>query len=112
MSEIKKDMYDLNYSENFNLVDTQEQVIDISLENTKTGTCTINGTVLDQTGNPVEGATIKLFDSNGVPYMHTLTNSIGKYNFSGLKNNSYAITCVKDKIVLTSPKIYFYKKTK
>ena len=100
-------MYDLNFSENFDIKDTQKQVVDIPLEDTQVGTNTITGIVLDQTGTPVEGATVKLFDSKGVPFMHTITNQQGNYAFSGLKSDSYSITCVKDKVVLTIPQNIF-----
>lgn len=103
MDEIKKDKYDLNYSENIDIANSQEEVVNISLDNTQLGTGIITGTVLDATNTSGEGATIKLFDSKGAPYMHTVTNELGNYTFAGLKSDSYSITCVKDKVVLTVP---------
>lgn len=69
---IKKDLYDLNYSQDFSIDNFQEQNIDIKLENSLPQTATITGEVKDSNNNIVEGATIKLFDSNGKPYLHTI----------------------------------------
>lgn len=99
--EIKKDLYNLNYSNNFDLNGTQEENIDIDLSTADIGTCSVAGIVEDNNGNPVPGCTIKLFDSDGKPFMHTVTNEYGKYTFSNLSAGNYAISCVKEDIVLT-----------
>ena len=107
MDKIKKDYYDLNYSENYLISDNQELNIDIELKNSDAGTSSIVGTVLDDKGLPVEEATIKLFDNAGKPYLHTVTNAKGEYSFNGLKSDSYSITCVKENIILTVPETIF-----
>lgn len=101
--EIKKDMYDLNYSENFDIKDIEEKTVDIDLEDARMGGSTISGVVLDAERNPVENATIKIFDANGEPYLHTQTNERGEYTFSGLKSGQYSLTCVKKDYVITLP---------
>lgn len=101
--KIKKDLYDLNYSDKFQIENYQEQNIDIELEDSQQGSSTITGIVLDNDGVKVDNATIKIFDSNGEPYLHTITDNDGRYTFSGLKSGSYFISCVKDGIVLTVP---------
>lgn len=99
----KKDLYILNFSKNFSISNNEEITMDLSLENSNLGTSSIVGVVLDGQSQPVEGATIKLFDSKGVPYLHTITNALGQYSFDSLLSNSYSISCVKDDIVLTVP---------
>lgn len=98
---VKNDQYDLNFSENFLIKGSQEIIVDLALEQSQADFCSISGNVVDDAGLPVEGATIKLFDSEGNPFLHTVTNSLGNYSFSGLKSGNYSITCVKNDIVLT-----------
>ena len=108
---IKNDLYDLNFSETFDISNAQEQNVDLSLDKSVINSSTITGTVLDSAGVPVEGATIKLFDSFGNPYMHTVTNNLGNYTFSNLNSGTYSITCVKEGIVITvKENIYLQEK--
>lgn len=101
--KIKKDLYDLNFSDKFQIESYQEQNIDIELEDSQQGSSTITGEVVDNDGIKVDNATIKIFDSNGEPFLHTITDNEGRYTFSGLKSGSYFISCVKDGIILTVP---------
>lgn len=112
MADIQKDLYDLNFSENFNITGINEPTIDLELSETSIGSCTVSGTVTDEESLPVGGATIKLFDEKGVPYMHTLTNEDGNYTFSGLKSGNYQISCFKEDIVLTVAESFSYRITK
>ena len=99
----KKDLFDLNYSQNFNIKDNQEQSVDLELIESQPGTSTITGLVLDSEQNPVNNATIKIFDSEGSPFLRTVTDEEGNYTFSGLKSGNYSIACVKENIILTVP---------
>ena len=101
--DIKQDLFNLKYSDNFVLKNNEELNIDLSLDSASVGTSTIVGTVLDELSQPVDGATVKLFDDKGMPYLHTITNSQGQYSFEALKANSYSITCVKEGYVITVP---------
>ena len=101
--DIKQDLFNLKYSDNFVLKNNEELNIDLSLDSASVGTSSIVGTVLDELSQPVEGATIKLFDDKGMPYLHTVTNAQGQYIFDALKVNSYSITCVKEGYVITVP---------
>lgn len=101
--KIKQDLYELNYSDNFNIKNFEEQNIDIELNDSIDLNATITGNVVDTDGKPCDNATIKLFDSDGKPYLHTITDSDGNYSFSGLKSGNYSIACVKENIVLTIP---------
>lgn len=69
---IKKGLYDLNFSENFNIQDNDEQTIDLKLSETLPGNSAIMGSVVDFSSLPVENATVKLFDANGKPFIHTV----------------------------------------
>lgn len=51
------------------------------------------GTVTDGT-NPLPNATVKLFDSLGVPYQHTLTDASGAYSFSDIPAGTYSVGAV------------------
>lgn len=100
---IKKDLLDLNYSENFDIQNNQEQNIDIDWLETQLGSCSVTGSVVDNNDTSVSNATIKIFDSEGNPFLHTITDELGKYTFSNLKSGSYSIACVKENVVLTVP---------
>ena len=101
--DIKQDLFNLKYSDNFVLKNNEELNIDLSLDSASVGTSSIVGTVLDELSQPVDGATVKLFDDKGMPYLHTVTNAQGQYSFEALKANSYSITCVKEGYVITVP---------
>lgn len=98
---IKQDLYDLNYSEHFEIIGSQEADINLDLETTQIGTCAITGTVFDENNQVVPDCTIKLFDNDGKPFMHTVTNALGNYSFNNLNSGNYSITCVKNNIILT-----------
>lgn len=100
---VKKDLYDLKYSENFNIENNQEFDINIELIESQLGSCSITGLVEDSENNPVKNATIKIFDSDGNPYLHTISDDLGKYTFTGLKSGNYSIACVKENVILTVP---------
>ncbi len=104
---IIKDMYDLKYSTQFVNEGIQESQIDLVLETSTVGGSSVTGTVTDPTGNPLDNVTIKLFDKDGVPYLHTLTNELGQYTFADLNSDNYSITAVKDGYVITLPYGFF-----
>ena len=99
----KKYLFDLNYSQNFNIKDNQDQSVDLELIESQPRISTITGLVLDSEQNQVNNATIKIFDSEGSPFLHTVTDEEGNYTFSGLKSGNYSIACVKENIILTVP---------
>lgn len=61
----------------------------------------ITGTVFDEKNQVVPDCTIKLFDNDGKPFLHTVTNALGNYSFNNLNTGNYSITCVKNNIILT-----------
>ncbi len=104
---IIKDMYDLKYSTQFVNEGIQESQIDLVLETSTVGGSSVTGTVVDPSGNPIPNATVKLFDKDGVPYLHTLTNELGQYTFTDLNSDNYSVTVVKDGYVITLPYGFF-----
>lgn len=50
---------------------------------------------------PVADATVKLFDSTGLPYQHTMTDAAGAYTLSGIPAGTYSLAAVKDGYLLS-----------
>ena len=50
---------------------------------------------------PVADATVKLFDSTGLPYQHTMTDATGAYTLSGIPAGTYSLAAVKDGYLLS-----------
>lgn len=95
MADIKLDLLGLQYSENFSISGLQEANIDLNLNPAAQTFSTIYGLVTD-VENPIPNATVKVFDSNGIPYKHTLTDENGNYTISELPAGTYSISAVKD----------------
>ena len=89
MAEIT-DLLSLNYSQSFNIQGMQEADINLSLNPAVTASATVYGTVTDGT-NPLPNATVKLFDSQGVPYRHVLTDTEGAYAFTNVPAGTYTV---------------------
>lgn len=94
MADIKQDLLSLQYSSSFALEGIQEANIDLELPPAALS-ATVYGTVTDGT-QPLADATVKLFDSTGTPYRHTLTDGTGAYSFSGVPAGTYSVAAVKD----------------
>ena len=75
--------------------------MDLQLPPAPTVLATVYGTVTDGT-NPVPGATVKLFDSAGMPYQHTVTDLAGSYTLSGIPAGTYSIGAVSSDSRLSS----------
>lgn len=71
MADITQDLLQLQYSQSFPISGMQEADINLVLPPAPTATATVFGTVTDGT-NPIPDATVKLFDSQGAPYQHTV----------------------------------------
>ena len=74
MADIKQDLFGLEYSADFTLQGIEEADINLNLTPAAPPTATVIGTVTDGT-DPIPNATVKLFDSKGVPYQHTITDA-------------------------------------
>lgn len=93
MADIKQDLLSLNYSTSFSLQGMQEADINLSLTTAAPPAATVYGTVTDGT-NPLPNATVKLFDSQGVPFQHTLTDASGAYTFNNVPAGTYSLGAV------------------
>ena len=95
MAEIKQDLPSLQYSENFQIEGLQEANVDLQLPPAAITLATVTGVVTDGT-DPIADATVKLFDSAGMPYKHTLTDGTGRFTITGIPAGTYSLAAVKD----------------
>lgn len=95
MSEIKQDLLSLQYSAEFQMKGIQEANVDLELPPAPAAASTVYGTVTDGT-NPIANATVKLFDSMGMPYKHTLTDSNGAFSLTDIPAGSYSIAAAAE----------------
>ena len=76
-----RDRYLLQRSEQFILGPRQEMTVNLSLQRVPKEPCTVlTGSVSGKCGR-IEGATVKVFDTNNKPIAHTCTNEEGKFVF-------------------------------
>lgn len=101
MADINKDIYDLVYSESFALSGIEEEDINLTLSSSTTTSATIYGTITNDT-IPLDHATIKIYDSNGVPYRHTRSDENGTYTIDGIALGSYHVGAVKQGYLLSA----------
>lgn len=95
MADVKTDLLSLRYSQNFAIEGLQEANVDLELPPASAQTATVFGVVTDGS-LPVADATVKLFDSAGLPFMHTLTDASGAYSITGIPAGTYSLGAVKD----------------
>lgn len=95
MADIKQDLLSLQYSQSFTIQGTQEENIDLQLPPAPPASATISGVVTDGT-TPISNATVKLFDSTGMPYQHTLTDSTGAFTLTDIPAGTYSLAAVAD----------------
>ena len=92
---MKTDLLSLQYSQNFAIEGLQEANVDLELPPASAQTATVFGVVTDGS-LPVADATVKRFDSAGLPFMHTLTDASGAYSITGIPAGTYSLGAVKD----------------
>ena len=102
MADITQDLLQLQYSQSFPISGTQEANIDLTLPPVPIAAATVLGLVTDGT-NPIADATVKLFDSQGNPYQHTLTDASGAYTLEGIPAGTYTVAAVKEGYLLSAP---------
>ena len=100
MADIKQDLLSLQYSQNFDIQGMQEVNVDLELPPASVSLATVYGVVTDGTA-PIADATVKLFDSAGQPYQHTMTDASGAYTLSGIPAGTYSLGAVKDGYLLS-----------
>lgn len=100
MADIMQDVLNLNYSPSFDIQGMQEADINLSLSPSVAASATVYGTVTDGT-NPLPNATVKLFDSLGVPYRHVMTDIAGAYSFDNVPAGTYSIAAALDGYIMS-----------
>ena len=100
MAEIKQDVFTLKYSQNFEIEGVQEANIDLALPNAPTTSATVYGTVTDGSA-PIPNATVKLFDSTGMPQCHTLSDSNGSFFLTDIPAGTYSLAAVAEGYLLS-----------
>lgn len=98
------DLYKLGQSQHGEIQDVGQEIrLDVRLsKNPFLSTGSITGTITDPGGAPVQGALVKIMDSNHNPLYHALTDESGKYNISGIAPGSeYHFYVVKDGYLIT-----------
>ena len=100
MADVKQDLYGLEYSANFTISGLQEADINLNLTPAAGASGTVFGTVTDGT-DPIPDATVKLFDSLGQPFQHTMTDAEGAYTLDGVPAGSYTVSAVKEGYLLS-----------
>ena len=101
MADITQDLLQLQYSQSFPISGMQEADINLTLPPVPTATATVFGTVTDGT-DPIPDATVKLFDSLGAPYQHTITDETGAYTLEGIPAGTYTVAAAKDGYLLSA----------
>ncbi len=103
MATIYEPEFNLTYSPNFALEGIEEANIDLNLDVLENDSSSVYGVVTID-GEPVPNATVKLFDRDGNPFKHTLTDSEGEYTLDGVPSGTYTISAVKSGCVLSPGK--------
>lgn len=103
MADIIKDFLSLQYSTNFSLEGIEEKDINLTLPPAPELSAVVYGTVTDGTA-PLPNATVKLFDSTGKPFKHTMTDINGTYTLSDIPAGTYSVGAVLTGYRLSEPK--------
>ena len=101
MANMKQDLLSLQYSTNFAIQGTQEANIDLQLSAAPASSATVYGVVTDG-ADPIPNATVKLFDSKGMPYKHTLTDNSGAFSMTDIPTGTYSLAAVAEGFRLSS----------
>lgn len=97
------DKYLLKASSTITVSEDEKEVSLELTENILQSGGTVTGTVYDTTilvGPKIAGATVKIFDTDGHPLMHTETGPNGQYTFSNVPAGSYLISAIKDGFIM------------
>ncbi len=97
-----RDRYKLNFSNEFDLKNLEEFYQTIELDEAETEfSGSVTGTVVDGDGNPVDNATVKIFDVDFNPIKHTMTNATGEFIIPNVDAGEYLCYAVKDGYLLS-----------
>ena len=95
MADMLQDLYGLQYSPSFTIEGQQEADVNLGLPPAPSTLASVYGTVTNGV-TPIANATVKLFDSAGLPYRHTVTDASGSYVIDGIPAGTYSLAAVAD----------------
>ena len=101
MADIQQGLLGLQYSPSFDLQGLQEENVNLTLPPAPSTFATVFGTVTNGT-DPIPAATVKLFDSTGLPYQHTITAADGTYTLDGIPAGTYSVAAVAEGYVMST----------
>lgn len=86
------DQYNLKASEQFSISGTDELTKNFQLTaSTTSEEGIITGTVISSTTTPIDGATVKVFNSSDTPIAHAITNPQGQYTIPSIVKGTYKV---------------------
>lgn len=101
MADTLQDLYGLTYSSSFQIQGLQEEDVNLVLPPAPSVLATVYGTVTDGT-DPIPDATVKLFDSAGLPYQHTMTDAAGAYSLDNIPAGTYSVAAVAEGYLMST----------
>ena len=101
MADTLQDLYGLTYSSSFQIQGLQEEDVNLVLPPAPSVLATVYGTVTDGT-DPIPDATVKLFDSSGLPYQHTMTDAAGAYSLDNIPAGTYSVAAVAEGYLMST----------
>lgn len=101
MADTLQDLYGLTYSSSFQIQGLQEEDVSLVLPPAPSVLATVYGTVTDGT-DPIPDATVKLFDSSGLPYQHTMTDAAGAYSLDNIPAGTYSVAAVAEGYLMST----------
>lgn len=101
MADTLQDLYGLTYSSSFQIQGLQEEDVNLVLPPAPSVLATVYGTVTDGT-DPIPDATVKLFDSAGLPYQHTMTDAAGAYSLDNIPAGTYSVAAVAEDYLMST----------
>ena len=101
MADTLQDLYGLTCSSSFQIQGLQEEDVNLVLPPAPSVLATVYGTVTDGT-DPIPDATVKLFDSAGLPFQHTMTDATGAYSLDGIPVGTYSVAAVAEGYLMST----------
>ncbi|MED0673013.1 carboxypeptidase regulatory-like domain-containing protein [Aneurinibacillus aneurinilyticus] len=102
-----RDVYKLQASHPFSLAPREEEDVHLNLTKASADIHTLlSGKVTTQCGDPVVGATVKVFSYDLKPLYHTLTDDEGSYSFVNIiPSGKYKVAAVAEDYMLSDIKV-------
>ncbi|MFA9466104.1 MAG: collagen binding domain-containing protein [Velocimicrobium sp.] len=95
-----KELYDLGYTPIFDITGREELTQNLNLTPSPMATSGILSGTVTSGGIGLEGATVKVYDTNDNPIEHTNTGGNGQFTIANLPVGSYKVTAIKNGYLL------------